>query len=84
MKKLWVKLEETKRMRSIINVDDISIIDDLVRELFSIISFVNTCEYDKDGALLILWNLFIEENKEIIKLQGLQELYKWFLEELKC
>nr|DAJ70102.1 MAG TPA: hypothetical protein [Caudoviricetes sp.] len=84
MKKLWVKLEETKRMRSIINVDDISIIDDLVRELFSIISFVNTCGYDKDGALLILWNLFIEENKEIIKLQGLQELYKWFLEELKC
>lgn len=79
----WVKLEETARMRSIINSNDISIIDDCVRNLFSIASFVTTCGYDKDGALSILWILFIEENMEIIKLHGLPELYKWFWEEVK-
>ena len=79
----WITMEETKRMLSIIATDDVFVVNGLIRDLFSIISFAYEIELEEEVSLLILWNEFIEPNKDKIRLQGLKELYKWFSEEMK-
>lgn len=80
----WISMEETKRMMGILVTDDVFVVNGLIRDFFSVISFAYELELEEEDSLLILWSEFVEPNKDIIRLQGLQELYKWFLEELKC
>lgn len=79
----WISMEETKRMMGILVTDDVFVVNGLIRDFFSVISFAYELELEEEDSLLILWNEFVEPNKDIIRLQGLRELYKWFSEEME-